>query len=200
MDVKNKKAAQSEITQQSLISAARNLFAAKGYGETAAEQIVQAAGVTRGALYHHFRGKEDLFRAVVETVERETAERIQEAASAATGPWERLQAGCQAFLDACLEPAVRRIVLLDAPSVLGVERWRSIDAHYGLNLISLGLRAIMDAGLIERQPVEPLAHLLLGALSEAGVMLASADDVQAARLEVGASLDRLLSGLKVSSN
>ncbi|MBI3799038.1 MAG: TetR/AcrR family transcriptional regulator [Deltaproteobacteria bacterium] len=199
MNVKRSKAEQSELTRAALLQAARALFTEKGYADTATEEIVQRASVTRGALYHHFRDKEDLFQAVFEDAERELVEKVRTAVDLAkTEPWEGLRVGCQAFLDACLEPAVQRIVLLDAPSVLGWETWRRIDAEYGVGLVRQSLQAAMDAGEVDFLPVEPLAHILLGSLTEAAMVIARAEDVQSARAEVGAVVDRLLKGLKAA--
>ena len=197
MNVKSKKAEQSEVTRSALIGAAKELFTEHGYAETATEQIVQRAGVTRGALYHHFRNKEDLFLAVFEVVEQEFGEAVAAASmSQGGGQWERLSAGFQGFLDGCLEPAVQRIVLLDALSVLGWETYRSVEDKYGLAMMQHGLQVAMDAGVLDPQPAAPLAHLLLSALHEAGMVIARADDVQAARAEMGAAVDRLLKGLR----
>jgi AcrR family transcriptional regulator len=197
MDVKGRKAEQAEATRSALLKVARGLFAERGFADVSTEEIVQRAGVTRGALYHHFRDKRDLFRTVFERVEEEVAEKIAGAALSETDPWEQQKVALRAFLDVCLEPAVQRIVLVDAPSVLGLKDWRDIEAAYGLALVRAGLQSVMDAGLIERQPLEPLAHLLFGALTEAGMMIARAEDVEAARAEVGESVERLLEGLRV---
>jgi AcrR family transcriptional regulator len=197
MNVKNRKAEQSEATRTALIDAARALFSERGYAAVSTEEIVQAAGVTRGALYHHFKDKQDLFTAVVEGVEQQTLERVAAAAVAETDPWEQQRVAVGAFLDTCLDPAVQRIVLTDAPSVLGLAAWREIEARYGLALVRAGLQMVMDAGLIEEQPIEPLAHMLLGAMAEAGLLIAHAEDAVAARQEVGDSLDRILGGLRV---
>jgi AcrR family transcriptional regulator len=178
------------------MSAGRELFAERGYGAVGTEEIVRAAGVTRGALYHHFRGKEDLFRAVFEEVERELTEEIAGIAASASDPYQALHAGAQAFLDACLDPAVQRITLLDAPSVLGWEAWREVGSRYGLGLVQAALQAAMDAGLIARQPLAPLAHVVLGALDEAAMVVARAEDRRAAREEVGAVVDRLVESLR----
>ena len=198
MNVKrNKKVEQSEVTRGVLLRVARELFTDKGYADTATEDIVQRAGVTRGALYHHFRDKEDLFQAVFEDAERGLVETVRSAvASAQADPWQGFLVGCQAFLDACLEPAVQRIVLLDAPSVLGWETWRRIDAEYGVGLLRQSLQAAMDAREVDLLPVNPLAHILLGALTEAAMVIARAEDVKSTRAEVGAVTDRLLRGLK----
>jgi AcrR family transcriptional regulator len=196
MAVMTRKAEQSEATRRALIQVARRLFARRGYAATPIEEIVRRARVTRGALYHHFAGKQELFRDVYEDLERDLAEKIT-AAAEGEERWElHLEVGCQAFLDACREPAVQRIVLLDAPSVLGWEAWHEIDAKYGLGLIVSALQAAMDVGYIEEHPVEPLATLLLGALTEAGLAIARAEDPEAARAELGASVARLLEGLK----
>jgi AcrR family transcriptional regulator len=197
MNVKTRRAQQSEATRAALLTAARELFTDPGYASVATEEIVQRAGVTRGALYHHFADKRDLFRAVFEQLEQEIAERVATAGLTQSDPWQQQLAAAQAFLDSCLDPAVQRIALVDAPSVLGLETWREIESAYGLALVRAGIESGIEAGLIERQPVEPLAHLILGALIEAGLMIAHADDLQKARAEVGASVERLLTGLRI---
>jgi AcrR family transcriptional regulator len=158
--------------------------------------VAAAAGVTRGALYHHFGTKEGLFRAVVEELEAGLAEQVAVAAAAGADPVDELRRGCLAFLDACMEPAVRRIVLLEAPVVLGWDAWREIDARYGLALVRAGLAGALDQVGLRPADVDPLAHLLLGALNEAALLVATADDPVRARREVGATvalvLDRLL--------
>jgi AcrR family transcriptional regulator len=185
-------AERSTATREALITSARRLFAERGFAGTAREDIVERAGVTRGALHHHFGGKEGLFRAVVDLLEQELVARIATAAMGVTDPMQQLRRGCGAFLDSAMDPAVRRIVLLDAPAVLGWQAWREIDAAYGLGLVIEGLNAVMDAGVIERRPVEVLAHLLLGALNEAALLVANADDPQAIRGVVGETVDHLL--------
>jgi AcrR family transcriptional regulator len=197
MNVKNRKAEQSAATRNALVDAARSLFGERGFAAVSTEEIVQAAGVTRGALYHHFKDKQDLFTAVVERVEQEILERVAAAALAEADVWEQQRVAVGAFLDGCLDPAVQRVILTDAPSVLGLAAWREIEARYGLALVRAGLQNVMDAGLIERQPLEPLAHMLLGAMAEGGLLIARADDPEAARREVGDSLDRILRGLRV---
>jgi AcrR family transcriptional regulator len=189
-------AERSEATREALIAAARPLFAERGFAGVGTEEIVRNARMTRGALYHHFEGKEDLFRAVYEDVERELVERIAADALPAGDPLAALHAGARAFLDACEDPAVQRIALLDAPSVLGWEQWREIGLRYGFGLVQQTLEAAVDAGLIERQPVRPLAHLLLGAIDEAAMLVARADDGGRTKAEVGAALERFLESLR----
>jgi AcrR family transcriptional regulator len=189
-------AERSEATRSALVATARRLFAERGYAGVGTEELVRAAGVTRGALYHHFDGKAELFRAVFEQVESEIAERFATEALARPDPWEAMLVGLELFLDVCLEPEVQRIALLDAPSVLGWETWREIESRYGLGLMRLGLQNLIDAGLAERQPLDPLAHAMLGTLYEAGLYVARAEDVEAARDQMGSVLRRMLDGLR----
>lgn len=191
-----RKAEQSEATQRALIKVARKLFAKHGYAATPIEDIVRSAEVTRGALYHHFRGKQDLFRAVFEQMEAEMAQQVAAVASKEQRPELHLELGAQAMLDACLDPAVQRIVLLDAPSVLGWQTWHEIEEKHGLGLLQHAVETAMDAGYIERQPAAPLAQVILGALIEAALAIVRADDREAARKEIGDSVARLIAGLK----
>jgi AcrR family transcriptional regulator len=153
--------------------------------------------VTRGALYHQFRDKEDLFAAVFELLESELAQRTAAAAGASgtTDPLTELRVGAEAWLDACTEPEIQRIVLLDGPAVLGWERWREIGTRYGRGLVEAVLQAAVDAGRLAPQPIRPLAHVLMGAVDEAALYVATADDPAAARVEVGAVLDHLITSL-----
>ena len=190
----------SEATRRQLVTAARTLFGARGYADVGTEEIVRAAGVTRGALYHQFRDKADLFAAVAEQVEAEITERIAAgAAGAAADPLDALRAGARLFLDACAEPDVERIILLDAPAVLGWEAWRDLAARYGLGLVQLALQSAMDAGAIVQQPVVPLAHVLIGALDECALYIARAEDPAAAREQCAAIFDRILRGITPSA-
>ncbi|MBV9934077.1 MAG: TetR/AcrR family transcriptional regulator [Actinobacteria bacterium] len=190
-------ASRSAATRAALLDAGRRLFAERGYAGAGREEIVELAGVTRGALQHHFGRKQELFLAVVEELEAELGGRIMEAATQAAGdPMEELVLGCRAFLDAATDVAFRRIVLLDAPAVLGWQAWRELDARFGLGLVTMALDAAMEAGQVERQPVDPLAHMLLAALNEGAMLVAQADDQAAARAEVGAAVDNFLGNLR----
>jgi AcrR family transcriptional regulator len=188
------KAEQSEATRAALIDAGRRLFAQRGYSAVATEEIVRAAGVTRGALYHHFDGKEELFAAVYEQVEADLVAELGRVAADAADPLDALHLGAAQFLEACRRPEIQRITLLDAPSVLGWERWREIGVRYGFGLIEQVLKAGMEQGVIEAQPVRPLTHLLLGAMDEAAMLVARSDD-PALREQVAASIDRYLDTL-----
>jgi AcrR family transcriptional regulator len=193
---KTKHDLRSEATRERLVRAARGLFAERGYAAVGTEEIVQAAGVTRGALYHQFRDKAELFAAVAEMVEAEVTERIATGSlAAASDPVGSLRAGTRMFLEVCAEPEVERILLLDAPSVLGWEAYRDLTGRYGRGLLKRGLSAAMRAGAITDQPVEPLAHVLIGALNEAALYTLRAEDPAAARQECLAVFERLLGGL-----
>jgi AcrR family transcriptional regulator len=193
------KAEQSAATRAALVAAGRELFAQRGYAGVGTEEIVRAAGVTRGALYHHFARKRELFEAVYEDVERRLVEQIAASAIAsASDPLSALEAGAQAFLDACEDPAVQRVALLDAPSVLGWERWREIGLRYGFGVVQATVQEAINAGLIEPQPVVPLAHLLLGAIDEGAMLIARAGDEGRTRAEVGAAVARFLQSLRTS--
>ncbi|HEY8002532.1 MAG: TetR/AcrR family transcriptional regulator [Vicinamibacteria bacterium] len=189
-------AERSETTRAALIGAARPLFAERGYADVGTEEIVRAAGVTRGALYHHFDDKRDLLRAVYEQLEAELAQELADRFTPGAGALETLRAGAEMFLDHCLEPEVQRIVLLDAPAVLGWEEWRAIGARYALGLIEALLTAGMESGEIRRQPIEPLSHALLGALDEVAMLVARAEDPAAARADAGQTLATLLAALR----
>ena len=190
-------AARSAATREALIAAARPLFATHGFGSVGTEAIVRAAGVTRGALYHQFADKTELFAAVFETVEAELTQRIDDVVSNAgtADPLELMKLGAATWMLACTEPEVHRIVLVEAPAVLGYQRWREVGLRYGLGLVQSLLSYAMDVGALRRQPTEPLAHVLIGALDEAALYVAQAADQQTALTEVTAVLNDLLVGL-----
>jgi AcrR family transcriptional regulator len=188
------KAEQSEATRRVLLDAARRLFTEHGFAKTSVESVVRAAGVTKGALYHQFTDKRALFEAVFEEVEQDVVARLTAAVADVDDPLETLHVGTRAFLDACLDPAVRRIALVEAPAILGWKRWRELERAYGLGLAVVGLEAAMEADVIRRQPVEPLAHVLFGALVEAGLVLADHTDPDIARREIGQVVAGLIDG------
>jgi AcrR family transcriptional regulator len=182
-------------TRSALLEAARPLFADRGYEAVSSEEIVAAAGVTRGALYHHFDGKRGLFAAVFEEVEAELTASFDLSGLDAGDPLAVLLAAADQFLDLSLDSQVQRIVLIDGPSVLGWETWHEVERRYGLGLIESGLTAAIDAGQIPPLPVSELALMLLGALTEAGLQLARAEDPDAARERASSGLHALLGGL-----
>src|SRR6476469_6939424 len=171
-------APRAKATRKALLAAARRLFTERGYDGVGTEEIVRAAGVTRGALYHHFGGKPELLDAAYEQLEAESTERVARVVlgSELESPLEARKAGIEAFLDECAEPELRQIALHDAPAVLGWDRWREIGAANGLGLIEASLAAAIEAGEIRELPVKPMAHLLLGALDEAASLVARSED------------------------
>jgi AcrR family transcriptional regulator len=189
-------AERSQATRETLIAAARKLFAERGYAAVGTEEIARSGGVTRGALYHHFDGKRELLEAAYEQVEGELTQRIAEGALSGSDPLGAMRAGTEEFLKECLRPEVQRIIMLDAPAVLGWTRWREIASAHGLGLIEASLQAAMDAGQIEEQPSKPLAHVLMGALDEAAMLVARSEDPEGTRIEVAATLNRILEGLR----
>lgn len=193
--LKRTQAERSAGTRAALLAAARELFGAHGFAGAGREDIAERAGVTRGALYHHFENKQQLFYAVVEELEAALTERVALAAMHGADARAQLELGCQAFLDSAMDPAIRRILLLDAPAVLGWQAWRELDERFGLGLVKEVLTQAMADGSIEEQPVEPLAHMLLAAMNEAAMLVALADDPAAARAEVGVAVERLLGRL-----
>ncbi|HVU74462.1 MAG TPA: TetR/AcrR family transcriptional regulator [Mycobacteriales bacterium] len=186
-------------TRAALLDAAREQFGEKGYGATLTEDVVAQAGVTKGALYHHFGGKSELFAEVYEQVKREISDRVAEVFMG-RDPWTALVDGCRRLVDAQLDPAVRRIVLNDARAVLGWEEVRRIETQHGGTALRGALRKAMVAGVIDRQPLRPLSLMLTGALSESVFYVAEADDALAARAEVDALVQRILDGLRPSSD
>ena len=195
-DVKDKRVAQGDLTRAALLAAARDLFGTQGYAATSTEEVVAAAGVTKGALYHHFHGKEDLFRAVFEQVQREVSDKAV-VEFLRPDSWEALLDGCGLWIDAHLDPTVQRIVLREARAVLGWDDVRAIENRFGAVALRGALRKAMHAGVLERQPLRPLALLLIGALGEACQYVADADDPGAARAEVGSLITHLLAGFRV---
>ena len=193
----DRRAERGESTRAALIGAARDLFTQRGYGAVGTSEVVERAGVTRGALYHHFRDKRDLFRAVYEQTERELVEATAAELTAVDDPWELLVRGTRSFFDSCTDPAVMQIGLTDAPAVLGWQEWRAVGSRYALGLVTFALQNAMDAGVLRRVDVKPLSHLIFGALGEAAMLIAAADDKDAARNEAEATVLVLLEGLRV---
>ena len=191
-------AERSEATRAALLTAARELFAEHGYGGASSEAIVAAAGVSRGALQHHFVDKRSLFAAVYEEVEREVVQATAEAGMAAghDDPLGVLQAGCHAYLDAVMDPAVQRICAIDGPAVLLPETRNEITDRYALGLVREVVEQAVAQDEIEDAPVEPLTKMLLAAVMAAAEYVATAEDHAAARAEAGRTVDLLLLNLK----
>lgn len=181
----------TEATTTALVAAARELFAQDGYVATSLDAVVERAGVTKGALYHHFDGKRELFAAVFEAEQERLVAAELEAAEREADPWRAFEAGCVAFVEACQEPGAQRIFLLDAPVALGWERIRELEAG-AMAMMVAGIQRAVDEGAIEPRPVRPLAHLLFGAVCETAMVIARAPDHQNALREGVQELRRTL--------
>jgi AcrR family transcriptional regulator len=195
MSVNGVRAKRKEATRRALCRHARDLFATNGYAATSTEDIARDAGVTKGALYHHFGDKQAVFRAVLEELEVELAASVAAAAAAETDPWLRLQHACEAYLDASLRPDIQRVLVLDAPSVLGWHEWCEIDKRHGFAMFEPTITAAVEAGVIDAQPTEMLAQILLGALNVAARVTAGTRDAPN-RSDVWRTVARLLNGLR----
>jgi AcrR family transcriptional regulator len=193
--VKTLRDRQAEATRALLVAVARERFAERGYAATSVEEIIKQAGVARGALYHHFAGKDALFRAVYDAVQAEVAARVVAAALAVPEPWAGVRAGLGAFLDACLEPEFRRIVVLDSVPVLAQDVWDGGIEHNELPMLRTVLAPLADTYL-PGVPVEALAHVALGGLYGAALYIARSPDPGAARAEADVVLDTLIAGLR----
>ncbi|QLY33103.1 TetR/AcrR family transcriptional regulator [Nocardia huaxiensis] len=193
------RAQQREQTRRTLLRESRRLFATKGYAAVGLSEITAAAGVTKGALYHNFESKTELFRAVLEQVQNEVGDRVAAAAEQRTQPWDQLVTGCETFLTACTAPEIQRIMLIDGPAVLGWHDWRAMDEAASARHLGEVLTELVAAGVIPPQPIAPLTHLLSGAMNEAALWLATATAPDALD-ETLAALRRLLGALQAPAD
>lgn len=195
----SKRAAQGRATREQLIEVATGLFAERGYEDASIEAVLAAAGVSRGALYHHFAGKDDLFFAVVQSVENRITAELRAAVSGTQDPFDALQAASLAWIDLAGDPVIQRIILTDGPSVVGWERWRTMDEENSLGAVREMLRQISDTGRLAPGLVDSFAHMILAALDELAVVIARAENQEAAvadgRVAVRELLRRLLAPL-----
>ena len=188
-------AVQRAATRDALISAARGLFGTRGYAETSLDAIVAAAGVTKGALYHHFAGKEELFGLVFEQVKRELSSQLA-AVLPDPDPWTGIVEACRTYIEAHTDPAVKRIVLLDARAVLSSDAWRRVDGEWGAVMFRGAFRRAINRGIFVPLPLNTLAMIVTGALAEACLLVADAEDPDAARGEALTVVVQLLQGLR----
>ena len=191
----NQRVEQGQATRAALIDVATGLFATNGYEATAIPAVLDAAGVSRGALYHHFNSKEALFEAVLQAVEAQATLKVTRAARGATDPLDGLRRGCAAYLAMCRDPVVRRISLIDAPAVVGWERWREIDEQYSFGLIKAAIAAIAADGRVKPELVDVMAHVVLAALLEVALLVARADEGRLAIRRGQEAIDELLTAL-----
>jgi AcrR family transcriptional regulator len=191
----NRKLERGEATRQELVEAATRLFAERGYEDTSIEAVLRETGVSRGALYHHFAGKEALFEAVLESVEEGVAQAVRESVADMTDPVESLRQGMHAWLDLTDDPVVRRVSLIDAPAVVGWEKWRGTDERHGFGMMKHALEMLAEAGHVRPELVDVLAHMLLAALVEVALLIARSDDPAAAKKDGQDAIEELLSSL-----
>jgi AcrR family transcriptional regulator len=182
-------------TRERLIEAGREQFGAHGYDGASLDAILAQAGAKRGALYHHFESKQELFDAVLDREVAAIAQRIAKEAGAASDPVESLRIGCRAWLRMALDPALQRIVLLDPPSVVGWTRWRELDEVHTLGGLRRNLELIAEQGRLADGDIDLLAHMLLASLSEAALLIARADKPRSALAVGQATIETLIAGL-----
>jgi AcrR family transcriptional regulator len=190
-----KRVAQGRATRGQLIEVATGLFADRGYEGTSIEAVLAEAGVSRGALYHHFAGKEALFRAVLEAVSDRVTAEVTEAIRDCTDPVDAMRTGAMAWIDLAGDPVIQRVMLVDAPSVLGWEQWRAMDEGRTVGAMRAMLQAVSDSGRLPQELVAPFSHMILAALDEAAMVVARAPDSRAALAESSQAVDELLSRL-----
>jgi len=195
----NRRIAQGEATRRQLVEVATRLFTEQGYEDTSTEQVLREAGVSRGSLYHHFDSKERLFEAVVEHVEQGVVEQLMTVVARHRDPVKILRAGCAKWIALVEDPAVRQIILTDAPAVLGWQRWREIDELYGFGLLKVGVQAVADAGRLAIDDADVAARVLLGALNEAAMLIARPETAVAARRDATKAVDRVIDSFLRSS-
>lgn len=199
MEVKQPRASRAEATQKTLRRQARKLFAQKGYSGANTGELVSRARVTKGALYHHFENKRELYYTVVEDLERELVERIEAAAAAFRDPWDQLRAMCRAYLEACRDPALARTLVLEAPVVLGWKTWCELEQRYEVAAFARRLKQAGGVGTGLEQPAETLAQVILGALTTGVRVIATAENSDVARVKVQDTIDRVLGGLRATA-
>jgi AcrR family transcriptional regulator len=186
---KNLKVEQGKATTQHILDVAQQLFSEEGYANVSTTEIVKAVGVTRGALYHHFNGKEALFRAVFEKVQSDIGQYILESIASIDDDWQRLIVGCRAFIEASSHTSLQQILQIDAPVVLGRQTWRELDDQYTTSLLREQLQDLIDKGIIQSIPVDAVSHLLAGAMNEAVLWISESDDRERA---IGESMEMLI--------
>jgi AcrR family transcriptional regulator len=190
----------TESTRQALVDSALELFTKRGYAGTSLDAIVKRARVTKGALYHHFSGKQALFEAAFDLVETAAMDRLSAVVDGEGTAWERAMAGIQAYVRVCLEPSYQRIVIHEAPVVMGWERWREAEEHFSYGLVRSTVEALVNAGEIEPLPVEVTARVLFGALAAGAEVIAGAEDSKSTAADVTRTIVALITGLRRTAN
>ncbi|MEU5695699.1 TetR/AcrR family transcriptional regulator [Actinosynnema sp. NPDC020468] len=187
----------SESTRQALVDSAVELFTKRGYAGTSLDEVTKRARVTKGALYHHFSGKQALFEAAFDSVENGFMRKLGEIVSAPGDPWDTAIAGLRAYVRVCLEPSYQRIVIHEAPVVMGWERWREAEEHFSYGLLRTTIGVLVESGELEQLPVETMTRLLFGALSAGASTIAASSEPRKASAEVERTIVRVVEGLRV---
>ncbi|MGG4442008.1 TetR/AcrR family transcriptional regulator [Brevibacillus fortis] len=194
--MKMSKAEQKQQTMQKLIEVAREMFSKQGYADAAMEDIVKQAGVTRGALYHHFGSKEGLFQAVLASVQKEIGDRVEAEAAKSEDPWQQLILGCLAFVSSAVEHHNKRILLIDGPSVIGWETWRRMDEENSMRHLREQLLTMQEQGYLRPVSIDALTHLLSGAMNEAVLWISETPDHEKSLKEISTAITLLLEGFR----
>jgi AcrR family transcriptional regulator len=195
--VRSRRLEYSESTRHALVDSAVHLFTKRGYAATSLDEVAKRARVTKGALYHHFSGKQALFEAAFDTVESTVMTRLAEIIVGPGDPWDRAMNGIRHYIDICLDPSYQRIVVHEAPVVMGWERWREAEDHFSFGLVKAGIQALVDGGEIDGDlPVDVTARLLFGTLTAGATLIARADDPKKASAEVSTTIIKMLERLR----
>lgn len=194
----NRKKEQGQATRDHMVAVGTRLFTERGYEGTSIEAVLRESGVSRGALYHHFDGKDALFAAVIDAVYDRVGESLVAATRGLTDPAEALRTGCRTWIRLTVDPEVNRIMLIDAPTVLGWQRWRELDERRALGQTKTALAAAAGAAGLAADQVELLAHMLLAGLNELAMLIARADDPAATAAKADTAVDELLRRLLVT--
>ena len=194
--VRSRRVDYTESTRQALVDSALRLFTERGYAATSLDAIVTGARVTKGALYHHFNGKQALFEAAFDQVETAAIAKLANVVDGDGSAWDRAMAGIHAYVGVCLEPAYQRVVIHEAPVVMGWERWREAEEHFSYGLVRATVESLIESGEIERLPVEATARILFGALSAGAETIASAPEPQRAAADVTKTITAVMAGMR----
>lgn len=194
--MRSRRADYSESTSQALVDSATDLFTKNGYAATSLDAIVKRARVTKGALYHHFSGKQALFEAAFNQVETRAMTRLNKAIDGDGSPWERALEGVQEYIKVCLDPAYQRLVIREAPVVMGYERWRECEERFSFGIIRRVLEQLIEAGELGDIPVEVTARMMFASLSAGASIIAEAGDPKKASAEVFTALIHMIEGIR----
>ncbi|RSM70312.1 TetR/AcrR family transcriptional regulator [Kibdelosporangium aridum] len=194
--MRSRRADYSESTKQALVDSASDLFTKNGYAATSLDAIVKRARVTKGALYHHFSGKQALFEAAFHQVETQAMAQLTKAIDGDGSPWERALDGVQEYIKVCLDPTYQRLVIREAPVVMGYERWRECEERYSFGIVRSVLESLIEAGELGDVPIEVTARMMFASLAAGAQIIAEAGDPKKASAEVFTALIHMIEGIR----